>query len=318
MNYRKLGNSELKVSPVGLGTWALGNDTFGKVEDSNSIKAIRAGIDSGINLIDTAPAYGAGHSEEVVGQAVKGLRDKVIIATKCGTYRRGEKYIRDLSPARIRKDIELSLKRLDTDYIDLYQIHWPDVNTSLEDSIIELVKLQNEGKFRYLGICNFGTELLDEVLEMTDIISLQVQYSLLERKIEDKIIPYVIDKDLGVLSYGTLGGGILSGKYKELPLLDDERDKRNGFYPFYNQESWSHLQELLNLIRDIAENYNRNPAQVVINWSINRRNITTALVGAKTDQQAIQNAAAVDWKLNEEDMQRLSSKSSQILLELNK
>ena len=123
MKYRYLGNSNLKVSAVGLGTWAYGNDTFGKVEDQQSIEAIRAAVQSGINLIDTAPAYGAGHAEKVVGKAIKGIRDKVIIATKCGTHRDGPKYIRDLSPSRIRKEIEDSLRRLDVEQIDLYQIH---------------------------------------------------------------------------------------------------------------------------------------------------------------------------------------------------
>jgi len=131
MKYRHLGNSNLKISAVGLGTWAYGNDTFGEVDDQQSIKAVRAAVDSGINLIDTAPAYGDGHAEKVVGKAIQGIRDKVVIATKCGTHRDGPKYVRDLSPERIRTEIENSLKRLDIEQIDLYQIHWPDPDTPL-------------------------------------------------------------------------------------------------------------------------------------------------------------------------------------------
>lgn len=142
MKYRYLGNSNLEVSAVGLGTWAYGNDTFGKVDDQQSIKAIRSAVEAGITLIDTAPAYGAGHAEEVVGQAIEGIRDKVVIATKCGTHRDGPKYIRDLSPKRIRKDIEDSLRRLNIEQIDLYQIHWPDPDTPLEKSVDELLKLK--------------------------------------------------------------------------------------------------------------------------------------------------------------------------------
>ena len=138
MKYRYLGNSNLKVSAVGLGTWAYGNDTFGRVEDKQSIKAVRTAVENGVNLIDTAPAYGAGHAEEVVGRAVEGIRDKVIIATKCGTHREGEKYVRDLSPKRIRKEIEDSLRRLNIEQIDIYQIHWPDPDTPLEKSAEEL------------------------------------------------------------------------------------------------------------------------------------------------------------------------------------
>ena len=313
MRYRYLGSSNLKISAVGLGTWAYGNDTFGKVEDQQSIKAIKAAVDSGINLIDTAPAYGAGHAEEVVGEAIKGIRDKVVIATKCGTHRDGPKYIRDLSPKRIRQEIEGSLKRLNIEQIDLYQIHWPDPDTPLEESVDELLKLKREGKFKYLGVCNFGVELIEEISEMTDVISLQPQYSLLKREIEAEILPYLINNNLGSLSYGTLGGGILSGKYKERPDFDDEKDNRAGFYPFFREKNWQQTQDLVDLLREIASAHNQSPAQVAINWSINRPGITTALVGAKTEKQASENAAAADFKLSEEEMLALTEKSGEVI-----
>lgn len=278
MKYRKLGNSDLEISAVGLGTWAYGNDTFGQVDDQQSIKAIRAAVDSGINLIDTAPAYGDGHAEKVVGKAIQGIRDKVVVATKCGTHRDGPKYIRDLSPQRIRTEIENSLKRLDIEQIDLYQIHWPDPDTPLEDSVEELLKLKQEGKFKYLAVCNFGVELMQKISKMTDIISLQPQYSLLKREIEDQIIPYLLNNNLGTLSYGTLGGGILSGKYQERPQFDDEKDNRAGFYPFFREENWDQTQSLIELLREIAAKNGQTPAQTAISWAINRPAITTALV----------------------------------------
>ena len=316
MKYRYLGNSNLEVSAVGLGTWAYGNDIFGEVDDQQSIRAIRTAVDAGITLIDTAPAYGAGHSEVVVGKAIDGIRDQVVIASKCGTHRDGPKYIRDLSPQRIRKEIEDSLRRLNIEQIDLYQIHWPDPDTPLEESVEELLKLKKEGKFKYLGVCNFGVELMDQISEMTDVISLQPQYSLLKRDIEAEILPYLIENNFGSLSYGTLGGGILSGKYKERPEFNDEKDNRDGFYPFFKEENWSQTQELISLMEEIAENHNQSPAQIAINWSIHRPGITTALVGAKTEKQARENAAAADFELNEEEMIALTKKSEQVIEDL--
>jgi len=316
MKYRHLGNSNLKISAVGLGTWAYGNDTFGKVEDQQSIKAIRAAVESGINLIDTAPAYGDGHAEEVVGKAIQGIRDEVVIATKCGTHRDGPKYIRDLSPQRIRTEIENSLKRLDIEQIDLYQIHWPDPDTPLEASVEELLKLKREGKFKYLAVCNFEVNLLEEISEMTDIISLQPQYSLLQRDIENKILPYLLNNNLGTLSYGTLGGGILSGKYQKRPQFEDEKDNRAGFYPFFREENWDQTQSLIKLLKEIAEAKGQTPAQIAISWAINRPGITTALVGAKNEKQAQENAGAADISLTEAEMTALTKKSEEVIKSL--
>ena len=316
MQYRKLTGTDLKLSAVGLGTWAYGNDTFGKVDDQESIQAIKTAVFSGINLIDTAPAYGDGHAEKIVGKAIKGIRDQVIIASKCGTYRDGPKYIRDLSPARIRKDLELSLARLEIEQIDIYQIHWPDPDTPLDKSVEELQKLKKEGKFKYLGVCNFEINLMEKITELTDIISLQPQYSMLKRDIEKEIVPYLIEHQLAALSYGTLGGGILSGKYKERPDFSADKENRDSFYPFFKKENWDLVQKLINLIEEIAVANQKTPAQVAINWAINRPGITTALVGAKNQKQAAENAGAADFNLSEKEMQLLTEKSDQIIAKL--
>ena len=190
MEIRTLGESELRVSAIGLGTWALGNDFFGHVDDEESIAAIRAGLDNGINLVDTAPAYGAGHSEEVVGKAIHGRRDDVVVATKVGVHRTEDDFIRNLKPESIRQEVEDSLRRLDVDVIDLYQIHWPDPNTPIEDSLEELDKARQAGKFRYLGVSNFDKKLMDQVQERMPLVSLQPHFSLLQRGIERNILPY--------------------------------------------------------------------------------------------------------------------------------
>lgn len=313
MKYRKLNNSDLEVSAVGLGTWAYGKDTFGTVDDQQSIRALRVAVDSGINLIDTAPAYGDGHSEKVVGKAIEGIRDKVIISTKCGIHQDGTKSVKDLSPKQIRTEIENSLRRLDVEMIDLYQIHWPDLNTPLEKSVEELMKLQKEGKVKYLGVSNFGVDLLKEITALTDIISLQPQYSLLNREIEKKTLNYLINNNLGALSYGTLGGGILTAKYEQRPQFEDENDNRAGFYPFFKEENWEQTLALTDLLEEIANGHNQSPAQVAINWSINRPGITTALVGAKNEKQAEENAKAVDFELTEAEMSALTKKSEEII-----
>lgn len=319
MEYRKLGNTDLEISSIGLGTWAYGNDFFGEVEDKKSITTIRKAVDLGINLIDTAPAYGDGHSEKVVGKAIKGIRDDVVLATKCGTYRKGPKYIHDLSPEQLRKDIEGSLRRLNVEYIDLYQIHWPVEDTPLEVTVEELIKIKNEGKFKYLGVCNFDRKLLKEISEMTEVVSLQPQYSLLKRDIEEDIIDYVTKNNFGVLSYGTLYGGILTGKYNKIPSLKDEKDNRDIFYSLFSDaDNWGYVQELLSLIKKIAAKYEKTPAQVAINWSINRPGITAALVGAKNEKQLSQNAAAADWELEETDMTVLTEKSASVLSRIKK
>ncbi|HUZ17607.1 MAG TPA: aldo/keto reductase, partial [Spirochaetia bacterium] len=220
MEYRRLGSSTLKVSPVGLGTWAIGADFWGAIDDNESISAIQAGIDAGINFIDTAPAYGAGHSEEVVGKAIRGRRSQVIIATKLGIIRTADDFIKNLRPESVRKEIDDSLGRLGVDTIDLWQVHWPDPNTPLEDTLGELSRIKESGKFRYLGVSNFDTALMERARRVMEVVSLQPHYSLLERTIEAEILPYCISHDIGVVGYGTLAAGLLTGKFKEIPTFE--------------------------------------------------------------------------------------------------
>ncbi|MBS1271485.1 MAG: Aldo-keto reductase YhdN [Candidatus Marinimicrobia bacterium] len=305
MEHRQLGTSDLNVSKVGLGTWALGGDFFGETDDQRSIGAIQAAVDHGINLIDTAPAYGDGHSEKVVGQAIKGRRDDVIIATKCGIKRDGKEFHITLKPDSVRQEVDDSLRRLDIDVIDLYQIHWPDKDTPIEDTLEALLEAQQAGKFRYLGLSNFNPTLMDEVSEIADFVSLQPQYSLLHRKIEGGTLPYCRKNNIGVLSYGTLAGGILTGKFKEIPDFDEE-DRRSDFYDFFKEPTWRKVQQLLDVLRDIAAKRNVPVPQVVINWTTQQPGITTALVGAKNAEQAESNAGSGDWNLTNDELSKIA------------
>jgi aryl-alcohol dehydrogenase-like predicted oxidoreductase len=304
MKYTRLGTSDLNVSAIGMGTWAIGGDFFGNVDDQTSIRAIQAGIDAGITLIDTAPAYGAGHAEEVVGKAIKGRRDSVVVASKVGVIRHPDSFERNLKPELVRQEIEDSLRRLGVDTIDLYQIHWPDKKTPLEDAMEVLVKAHEAGKFRYFGVSNFTIDLMDEVRKYDTLVSLQPHFSMLKRDIEPDIQRYCMENDIGILGYGSLAGGILTGKYRELPQFE-QGDNRANFYPWFREAVWDQVQALLDVLRAIANEHSCSVAQVTIAWTIRQPGMTSALVGAKNGDQAIANAAGADVELSSGDLERI-------------
>ena len=309
MIYRKLGKSDLNCSVIGLGTWAMGGDSYGKVDDDVSVSTILAGVDAGINLIDTAQPYGAGHSEEVVGRALKQLdRSKVIVATKFGSYKYPETgYFRDGSVKTLREGLEGSLKRLGTDYIDLYQCHWPCPNVPIEETFTEIEKMRKEGKIRYIGVSNFSPEEMDEVQKYCTLTSLQPPYSLLDRPFEKELEGYCLEKGIGVLSYGSIGAGVLTGKYKERPVFPkgDTRNE-NGFYKnCFSEENWPKVSALVDVLREVAEAHNAPVVHAAINWVLANPSMTVALVGAKTPEQVRMNAAAGSWELSTEEKAKI-------------
>ena len=306
MKYRKLGNTDLEISVVSLGTWVFGGDCWGTVDDNVSRDVVSAAIDEGINMIDTAPIYGGGRSEEVVGRAIKGKRDKVIIATKCGLFGKGASIKVDLSPSFIRKDLEASLGRLGTDVIDLYQCHWPDETTPIEETFTELKKLVTEGKIRHIGVSNFEKPLLEQVLEIAPIVSDQMQYSLFDRSIEKELIPLCGGKSVSMLSYGSLGGGILSGKYKNPPQMP-KNDVKSFFYKFYREPFWSKGKELVSVLEGMASERNVGVSEVAINWVLSHREVSSCIVGCRTPEQVVKNAPAGDWNLSQEELDRIIS-----------
>jgi aryl-alcohol dehydrogenase-like predicted oxidoreductase len=278
----------------------MGGDFWGKSDDDASIETIRTGLDAGINTIDTAPVYGNGHSEEIVGKAIKGRkREDIIIATKCGIDIVG-KTGRNSSPELLYKEIDASLKRLGTDYVDLYQVHWPDPNTPLEETFTALSKIVESGKVRYVGVSNYSPEQMEEASKYCDIVSLQPPYSLLQREIEDEILPYCIEKGIGVLSYGSIGAGALTGKFKTRPIFNDD-DRRDKFYDFFSEENWPKTAALVDVLREIADSRGKPVVHVAINWVLKQEGITVALVGARTPEQAIMNAEAGEWSLSDEE-----------------
>ena len=308
MQYRKLGKTDLNCSVIGLGTWPMSGNAYGQVDDNESVRAILQSIDSGVNFIDTAPAYGNGHSEEVIGKALKQTdRSKLIIATKFGNRFTDGRYVRDGSAQCVRNGIENSLRRLGVDYIDLFQWHWPDPNTPISETLEEVAKHVERGEVRYVGVSNFDGPLMDKVKEYLPIVSLQPPYSLLDRAFEKEIQPYCLENNLGVISYGSIGSGILSGKYS----LDNRPefpagDSRAGFYRrFYAEENWPKVCALVDVLRDIAASHDAPTVSAAINWVLAQKGVTVALVGAKTPAQAAQNASAADWSMSEDELKRI-------------
>lgn len=297
MDHRILGSSGILVSPVGIGTWAMGGVHWGEADNALSVAAIRAALDAGVTLVDTAPAYGWGRAEEIVGKAIRGRRDGIVIATKCGLKPAGTRVLFDLRPAEIRKELEASLRRLGLETIDLYQCHWPDLETPLEETMAELIKMRDEGKIRAIGVSNFDPPLLARALATASVVCLQPPYSLLDRGIEAETLPFCRARNLGVISYGTLGSGILTGKYVSSPRFP-EADCRSFFYPFYREPHWGRAQALLAEMRAVAAGRGRPVAQVAVNWVRQQEGITAALVGARTPAQAVENAGALDWELS--------------------
>lgn len=310
MRYKQYNNTDLKTSVVGIGTWPMSNIFWGKTEEKDCLATLNEALDCGINLIDTAPCYGDGRTEKLIAQVMKGRnREDVVISTKCGLYRNmGYEFCNDLRPIAVRKEIEGSLKRLNTDYIDVYFIHKPDPETPLEVTFKVLTELKAEGKFKYLGVSNFDFDLLEkaamlhtnepDVYARVDFI--QPRYSLLSRESEfmNKAAKY---HGIGVMSFGSLDGGILTGKFKEPPKFNAD-DMRGNFYHYFTEPNFSKCKALLEVLEQIAQAHDAPVGQVAINWVAQQDFISTTLVGAKTPAQIRQNAEAGNWELTQAEM----------------
>ncbi len=311
MRYKKLGNTGLDVSCVALGTWAIGGKNWGAVDDGGSIKAIHKMLDEGVNFIDCAPTYGMGHAEEVLGEALKGKRDEVVLLTKCGIRWPDEAHkdfskgsIRDSSRASLMKQIDQSLMRLKTDHIDVYLIHWPDVNTPIEETVDTLNDMKKAGKIRFTGVSNFEEPLLGKIHELGGLDVLQFPYSMVNRTKEDLLKKYH-DLGVGTMSYGSLGAGILTGSIRELPQFEKD-DARLGFYDFFVEPKFSKVMKLLETMDKIATERNVPVAQVAVNWNVQNEFVTTSIMGVRNPKEAEENCAALKWALTAEEMNLLN------------
>jgi methylglyoxal reductase len=322
MKYRPLGNSGISASVVGLGAWVLGGgQLWGKdTDDAESIRAIQAAIDLGINLIDTAPAYGFGRSEAVVGKAIKGRRDKVVIATKGGLWWEdargsyfsdfdGKRIYRSLRPDTLRIEVENSLKRLGVDCIDLYQTHWPSAPpdfTPIADTMAALLAFKDQGKIRALGVSNVSVAELKENIRCGQVVSDQFRYSMLNRDAEKDILPFCAQNNIATLTYMSLEQGLLTGK------IGMEREFKPG--EFRANESWNtwltkanrpRVLALLAGWKDLTAKYNCTLAQLVIAWTAAQPGVTHVLAGGRNVQQVKENASAGDLQLAPADIRRI-------------
>ncbi|MDI2112018.1 aldo/keto reductase [Commensalibacter nepenthis] len=292
---------------IALGTWAIGGWMWGGPDDDNAIKTIHKAIDNGINMIDTAPVYGFGHSEEVVGKALQGKRDKVVIATKVALNWTDDKQkvFRDTRPEHIRQEIEESLKRLKTDYIDLYQIHWPDDKTPIEQTAIELNKLHKEGKIKAIGVSNFSVQQMEDICKYTELSSIQPPYNLFEREIEKDILPYAEKHNLAALCYGPLCRGLLSGKMTKDRIFNGDDLRKSD--PKFSAEHFENYLAATNELKAFAkDNYDKSLLVLAIRWVLDQYQGNIPLWGARKPEQIEGVRDALGWSLSKQDLETIN------------
>lgn len=303
MQTRRLGHTDLQLTQVGLGTWAMGGGDWkfgwGPQDDADSLRAIQRGLELGINWIDTAPIYGLGHCEDVVGQALRGMARRPLVATKCGRCwnERGEPFGR-LKADSVRAEIDASLRRLGLDVIDLYQIHWPIPEEDIEEAWGAIAAAVRAGKIRHAGVSNFNVAQMERLRPIHPIASLQPPYSMLKRDIEAEILPYCAEHGIGVIAYSPMQKGLLTGKITRawVEQLPPEDHRHND--PHFQEPRLSANLQLSDGLRSIAERSGHSAAQLAIAWVLRRPEVTAAIVGARKPSQIEETAPAADWNLS--------------------
>ncbi len=309
MQTRQLGTGGPFLTEIGFGAWAIGGPWkfgWGPVDDRESIRAIQAALDGGVNWIDTAAVYGLGHSEEVVGRAIAGRRDRVFLATKCTQVWDAEGRVRTFAgAASIRREMEQSLRRLGTTFVDLYQMHWPDSSTPVEESWEEMVKLREEGKTRFIGVCNFGVDLLTRCEALAHVQSLQPIYNLLERDIEAEILPWCSAHGTGVVAYSPMQSGLLTGTFHRAALAPD--DWRIVHSEKFREPKYSRGLALVEFLRPMAASYGLTVGQLAVAWVLMHAPLTSAIVGARTPLQVSGILGGAGRRLSPSDMEAIEN-----------
>ncbi|MGH0038496.1 MAG: aldo/keto reductase [Myxococcota bacterium] len=320
METSRLGDSDLEMTRVAFGAWAIGGLMWGGADERDAVEAVRAALDAGINTIDTAPVYGCGRSEELVGRALLGRRDGVIVATKCGLrWDRSEGPVRfdtptpeggrvrvhyNLRPESLREECEQSLRRLGVDVIDLYQIHWPSPVDPLEDALDTLVRLREEGKVRWLGVSNFTASQLEVARGCEAVVAAQPPYSLVDRRSDAEVLPFCRAHDLGVIAYSPMGRGLLTGR-----VPADRRfatsDHRSE-HPSFSDENRRRVARALERARPMAERHGVSLANLAVAWVLATPGVNAALVGARNVAQVTENARAAGVSLSPEEWSELA------------
>ena len=324
MKLKQLGNSDMQITPLGIGAWAMGGGgwkfAWGKQDDNESIAAIHAALDAGMNWIDTAAVYGLGHSEEVVAQALKGRAKRPYVFTKCELVwnKRGE-ISGSLKRDSIRKEIEASLKRLQLDVIDLYQIHWPDPPADIEEGWQTLADLKKEGKVRWIAVSNFDVDQMERARKIAPITSLQPPYSIIKPDVQNEILPYCAKNNIGVIVYSVMQSGLLTGGMTRERIAKFPKDDfRKELNPHFQEPALTRNLELAELLRDIGNRYGRTAGEVAIAWALRRPEVTGVIVGLRSAKQVTGIIGAMEFRLSSQEIEEIRQfmKSWQKKLEL--
>ena len=309
---RTLGNSDLHLTPIGFGAWAIGGGNWefawGPQDDNESIAAIHRALDLGVNWIDTAAIYGLGHSEEVVGRALRSTSHKPLVLTKCSMRWHADRTIwRSLKAASLAEELEGSLRRLGVDAIDLYQIHWPNPEAEIEEGWETLARFREQGKVRCIGVSNFSVDQMKRVQKIAPITSLQPPYSMLRRAIEVEILPFAQANNIGVINYSPMVSGLLTGKMTAERIAAFPADDWRRRAVEFNEPRLSRNLRLVELLREIGDSHGVSPGVVAVAWTLHHPAITAAIVGGRNAQQVEGLAAALAFRLSEEEYSRINS-----------
>jgi aryl-alcohol dehydrogenase-like predicted oxidoreductase len=311
MQTRQLGNSDLHITPIGIGAWAMGGAgwafSWGPQDDDESIGAIHAALDKGINWIDTAAVYGLGHSEEVVARALKGRSNPPYVFTKCERVWGEDRQIRkSLKRDSVFQECENSLRRLQVDVIDLFQIHWPEPEEDLEEGWSALADLKKQGKVRWIGLSNFNARQLARAQAVAPITSLQPPYSMIQPEIEAEILPFCRNNNVGVLVYSPMKSGMLTGAMTRERIENMPPDDFRKRTPNFQEPLLTRNLQLVELLREIANRHGRTPGEVAIAWTLRRPEVTAAIVGMRSPKQVDGVIGAADFRLSQEDVAEIA------------
>ncbi|HUK52506.1 MAG TPA: aldo/keto reductase [Candidatus Binatia bacterium] len=303
MEKHRLGSSDLLITRIGVGAWAIGGGNWefgwGAQEDAQSVAAIEAALDAGVNWVDTAAVYGLGHSEEIVARAVAGRTAAPLVFTKCSMVWGAERKIsRSLKRESLARECEASLKRLKRETIDLYQIHWPDPEPDIEEGWMELARLKEQGKVRWIGVSNFDVEQMKRAAAIAPITSLQPPYSLLRREIEESILPYAQQHGIGVIAYSPMASGLLSGAMTRERIAKLPENDWRSRHPNFREPLLSRNLRLACLLREIGARHGRTAGEVAIAWTLRHPAVTAAIVGVRSAQQVAGISGAGDLHLS--------------------
>ena len=309
---RQLGNSDLRLTPIGYGAWAIGGGNWefawGAQDDDESVRTIKRALDAGINWIDTAAIYGLGHSEEVVARALANSPHKPYVFTKCSMRWNADRHIyRSLKAEFLEEELENSLRRLKVDVIDLYQIHWPNPETEIEEGWETLARFKEQGKVRNIGVSNFNVEQMKRAQKIAPITSLQPHYSLLRRDIEAETLPFCQEHNIGVINYSPMASGLLTGKMTAERIAEMPADDWRKRSPNFNEPKLSRNLKLVEVLREIGNAHNVEPGVVAIAWTLRHPAITAAIVGARRPDQVDGVLPAATFRLNAEEIERIEA-----------